>query len=97
MGKLSQLEGDRLMIIRYSSIAIAAMEQIRQMNENEFHSLRGLIILLSTAHSRDDRDKIEMDFGGGLLMLVYMGLDWWIVYQIEDAEETLYIAYIDAT
>ena len=79
------------MLIRYSSIATAAMEQLRQMNENEFHSLRGLIILLSTAHSRDDRDKIEMDFGGGLLMLVYMGLDWWIAYRPEDNEEALRI------
>ena len=83
------------MEIHYLSAARAVMRQVRDRSENEFHSLRGLIILLTTAPLRDDRDKIEMDFGGGLRMLVYMGLDWWIAYQVDDAREILRVVYID--
>lgn len=83
------------MEIHYLSTARAVMRQVRDRSENEFHSLRGLIILLTTAPLRDDRDKIEMDFGGGLRMLVYMGLDWWIAYQVDDAREILRVVYID--
>ena len=82
------------MLIRYSSIAAAAMERLRQMDENEYHSLRGLIILLTTAPLRDDRDKIEMEIGGGLRMLVYMGLDWWIAYRSEDGGEALRVIVV---
>ena len=84
------------MRIRVSEWTRLFLERLRDADEEKYHSLRGLIILLSIAPELDDRDKIEMDFGDGTLMPVYMGLDWWIVYQIEDAEETLYIAYIDA-
>lgn len=84
------------MEIHYLSTARVIMRQVRDRSENEFHSLRGLIILLTTAPLRDDRDKIEMDFGGGLRMLVYMGLDWWIAYQVDDAREILRVVYIDA-
>ena len=83
------------MEIHYLSTARVIMRQVRERSENEFHSLRGLIILLTTAPLRDDRDKIEMDFGGGLRMLVYMGLDWWIAYQVDDAREILRVVYID--
>lgn len=83
------------MEIHYLSTARVIMRQVRDRSGNEFHSLRGLIILLSTAPLRDDRDKIEMDFGGGLRMLVYMGLDWWIAYQVDDAREILRVVYID--
>ena len=82
------------MLIRYSSIATATMEQLRQMNENEFHSLRGLIILLSTDPMPDDeekenKEKIKMDVGGGIELPVYIGLDWWIAYRPEDNGEAL--------
>ena len=82
------------MIIRYSSIAAAAMERLRQMDENEYHSLRGLIILLSTDPAPDDeetenKEKIKLDFGGGIEFPVYIGLDWWIAYRSEDNEEAL--------
>lgn len=83
------------MEIHYLSTARVIMRQVRDRSENEFHSLQGLIILLTTAPLRDDRDKIEMDFGGGLRMLVYMGLDWWIAYQVDDAREILRVVYID--
>ena len=84
------------MKMRYSIIARLAMQRLRELSENDFHSLRGLIILLSTDPLSDDRDKIEMDFDSGLQRLVYMGLDWWIAYQSEDDGETLYVIYIDA-
>ena len=84
------------MEIHYSSDARVVMRQARDRSENEFHSLRGLIILLSTAPMQDDRDKVEMDLGRGLRMLVYMGLDWWIAYQVDAAKEILSVVYIDA-
>lgn len=84
------------MRIRVSEWTRLFLERLREMDEEKYHSLRGLIILLSTAPMTDDRDKIEMDFGSGARMPVYMGLDWWIAYQIEDDEETLYVVYIDA-
>ena len=83
------------MIMRYSIVARMAMQQVRDLSENEFHSLRGLVILLSTAPVADDKDKIEMDLGSEMLKLVYMGLDWWIAYEIEDEGETLHVFYID--
>lgn len=83
------------MNMRYSITARIDMQQVREWSENEFHSLRGLIILLSTAPLSDDKDKIEMDIGNGVLKLVYMGLDWWIAYEIEDEGETLHVFYID--
>ena len=85
------------MRIRVSEWTRLFLERLRETDEEKYHSLRGLIILLSTAPMPDDRDKIEMDFGGGLRMLVYMGLDWWIAYQNEDDGEVLYVGYIDAT
>lgn len=84
------------MRIRVSEWTRLFLERLRETDEERYHSLRGLIILLSTAPMTDDRYKIEMDFGSGLRMPVYMGLDWWIAYQIEDDEETLYVVYIDA-
>ena len=85
------------MRIRASEWTRLFLERLRETDEEKYHSLMGLIILLTTAPKLDDRDKIEMDFGGGTLMPVYLGLDWWIVYQIEGEGETLYVAYIDAT
>lgn len=84
------------MRIRVSEWTRLFLERLRETDEEKYHSLRGLIILLTTAPMPDDRDKIEMDFGGGARMLVYMGLDWWIAYQNEDDEETLYVVYIHA-
>ncbi len=83
------------MEIHYLSEARAVMRQARDRSEDEFHSLRGLIILLSTDPLQDDRDKVELDFDRGLRMLVYMGLDWWIAYQVDAARETLSVVYID--
>ena len=69
--------------IRYTSRAEIRMRQIRERNEEAYHSLRGLIIHLSTNPEIDNRSKVLKDFGSGRSVPVYMDDEWWIVYQVD--------------
>ena len=82
------------MRIRYSSIAMLVRQRVRDWSEDEFHSLRGLIILLSTAPSTDGDEKKLEYVGNGIELSVYTDLDWRIAYRIEDDGDTLYIIHI---
>ena len=75
--------------IRYSSRVREVMQQLRELSEDEFHSLMGLIILLSTDPLPDSgEDELEY-FGSGIWVPVYEGGDWKIAYRLEDGGEAL--------
>ena len=82
------------MEIRYSSMAREYMRQLRQMSEDDFHSLMGLIILLSTSPLTDGYEKKLEYFGGVIWLPVYEDADWKIAYRSEDNREALRIIYI---
>ena len=77
--------------IRYSSRAREVMQQLRELSEDDFHSLMGLIILLSTDPLPDSgEDELEY-FGSEIWMPVYEDEDWKIAYRPEDGGEALRI------
>ena len=77
------------MEIRYSGVAREYMRQIRQMSEDEFHHLMGLIILLSADHWPDSREDELGYYGSEIWLPVYEDGDWEIVYRMEDGGEAL--------
>ena len=72
------------------------MRQIRQQDEDTYHSLRGLIIQLSTSPEIDNETKVLMNFGSDRHTPVYVDDDWWIVYRVEivEGEEVLSVISI---
>lgn len=80
--------------IRYSIMAREYMQRLRELSENDFHSLMGLIILLSTSPQTDDREKYIEYFGSGIWLPVYEDAEWKIAYRPEDGGEALRIIYI---
>ena len=75
--------------IRYSSRAREVMQQLRELSEDDFHSLMGLIILLSTDPLPDSGEDEWEYFGNEIWMPVYEDGDWEIAYRPEDAGEAL--------
>lgn len=88
------------MRIIYKGRAVTFMRRMWEMDEEEYDSLRGLIILLSTDPSIDNETKTLRDFGDGIETPVYADDEWWIVYRTDnqDGKATLTIVSIwDAT
>lgn len=86
--------------IHYSSMARVAMRQVRELSEDDFHSLRGLIILLSIDSidllSDDgvaEEDDLEY-FGSGIWLYVYEDMDWLIVYRFENGREIMRVVAV---
>ena len=72
--------------IRYAIRANVFLDQLRESNEDSFHSLNGLIIQLSTSPEIDNESKVLMNFGTGRYTPVYVDEEWWIVYLVEYVE-----------
>lgn len=88
------------MRIIYKDRAASSLMNIRERDELEYDSLRGLVLLLSTDPEIDNETKTLRDFGSGIETPVYVDDDWWIVYRIDNQgdEKTLVIVSIwDAT
>lgn len=88
------------MRIKHSVRAEQFLRRLRERDTAEYRFLNGLIILLSTDPSVDNKTKTYMDFGSGTETPVYVDADWWIVYRTDNQgdEETLIIVSIwDAT
>ncbi len=84
------------MRILYLPRAEVFMRLLKERDESAFHSLRGLIYVLSTTPEIDNVSKVLMDFGSGRSTPVYVGEDWWIVYRVDrvDEEDVLRILMI---
>lgn len=86
------------MLIRCSVRAEQFLSRLRERDEAEYDSLNGLIILLSTAPSVDNKTKFLRNSGDGDLVPVYTDEDWIIYYRVdsdsETGEETLVIVSI---
>ncbi|MCH7625623.1 MAG: hypothetical protein IIC83_06840 [Chloroflexi bacterium] len=75
------------MRISYLPRADIFLRRLRDRDEAAFHSLRGLIHVVSSMPEIDNVSKVLMDFGSGRSTPVYVGEDWWFVYRVEREEE----------
>lgn len=85
-----------MMRISYTNKAEAFLQQIREKSEDAYHSLRGLVVLLSTGLEIGGYKKGLMDSGSGKETPVCAGEDWRIVYRIDghSGEEILRVIVI---
>lgn len=76
------------MEIRYSGRAEMTLQRVRERNEDEFHSLRGLINQLAALPEADGETKFIRRSGCPVRVYrVYEGKDWIIYYRISGDDD----------